>query len=150
MSKNSNGGPLSEPSIEERRNFSVRLKSVLIKQKRSLKPSSFVRGFNLRAEGATVTAHAARKWLIGESIPTQQRIVIIAKWLNVNAAWLRFGDGKNEGFLSAPGVREAISKDEAALIGSVVSLSKPSQQVVQGLVELLRSLEEVMIFKDEE
>ncbi len=149
MSKNSKSVGYPAQSMEERQSFGKRLKSVLIKQNKSVKPSCFVRGFNLRAEGATVTAHAARKWLLGEAIPTQQRIVIIAKWLNVNAAWLRFGDGDSDGYLSVPGSELAISNDEAALIGNVVALSKPSQHVVLGVIELLRGLEDHMISKDD-
>ena len=37
--------------------------------------------------------HAARKWLQGESIPTQEKLRALAGWLDVPADWLRFGNG---------------------------------------------------------
>jgi transcriptional regulator with XRE-family HTH domain len=40
-----------------------------------------------------VTVHAARKWLQGESIPTQEKLRALAGWLDVPADWLRFGNG---------------------------------------------------------
>ena len=140
--------PVTVSSVDERFKFSERLKRALQKQRKAVRPSNFAREFNLHAVGATVTAHAARKWLVGESIPTQERIIVLAKWLNVNAAWLRFGYEKDEGFLSTTGCSDAISKDEAALIASVISLSKPSQKVVRILVAQLHELEQVMVIKD--
>jgi len=37
--------------------------------------------------------HAARKWLQGESIPTQEKLRALPTWLDVPADWLRFGNG---------------------------------------------------------
>lgn len=54
-------------------------------------PSQLAREFNLRYEGAPVTPHAARKWLVGEAIPTEEKLRALAHWLGVSAAWLRFG-----------------------------------------------------------
>src|SRR5690606_21037889 len=33
------------------------------------------------------------KWLVGEAIPTQEKIRALATWLGVSAEWLRFGTG---------------------------------------------------------
>lgn len=79
----------------ERVSFSSRLKASLSARGYDISPSSFVHDFNLRANGLVVTVHAARKWLIGEAIPTQARLQIIANWLGISAAWLRFGDAGN-------------------------------------------------------
>lgn len=35
---------------------------------------------------------AARKWLKGEAIPTQDKIHILARWIGVSPQWLRFGE----------------------------------------------------------
>ncbi|MFM7522905.1 MAG: hypothetical protein ACKO4M_01855, partial [Betaproteobacteria bacterium] len=43
-----------------------------------------------------VTVHAARKWLQGESIPTQEKLRALASWLDVPADWLRFGNGNTQ------------------------------------------------------
>lgn len=54
-------------------------------------PTQLAREFNLRFDGPPVTIHAARKWLVGESIPTQEKLRTMASWLGVSAEWLRFG-----------------------------------------------------------
>ncbi len=50
------------------------------------------REYNSRSNQSPITTHAARKWLLGEAIPTQERIQVLAEWLNVSASWLRFGE----------------------------------------------------------
>ena len=70
-------------ATNERSNFADRLRTALSAAKQPTGFSAFARAYNLRAAGATVTAHAGRKWLVGEAIPTHEKILIIAKWLNV-------------------------------------------------------------------
>jgi hypothetical protein len=57
-----------------------------------LSPTIVQSEYNKRSGQPPITIHAARKWLIGEAIPTQDRIQILADWLNVTASWLRFGE----------------------------------------------------------
>jgi len=80
---------------DERASFADRLKGALRAAGCEPTPTKFVSEFNLRADGLVVTVHGARKWLIGDAIPTQPRIKILADWLGVSAAWLRFGDAGN-------------------------------------------------------
>lgn len=80
---------------DERASFSDRLKGALRAAGYELSPTKVVSEFNLRADGLVVTVHGARKWLIGDAIPTQARIKVLADWLGVSAAWLRFGDADN-------------------------------------------------------
>ncbi len=54
-------------------------------------PTRLAREFNVHFSGHPVTAHAARKWLQGESIPTQEKLRALASWLDVPCDWLRFG-----------------------------------------------------------
>lgn len=58
-------------------------------------PTTVQREYNARSGKPPITSHAARKWLKGEAIPTQDRIQILADWLNVTASWLRFGEEIN-------------------------------------------------------
>ena len=83
----------SIPKISaERMDFSVRLKQTL-ESAHGLPPSPTIiaREFNFRFVGKPVTVHAARKWLVGEAIPTQDKLRSLAAWLDVSVDWLRFG-----------------------------------------------------------
>jgi hypothetical protein len=57
-----------------------------------LSATALQREYNSRSKQPPITSHAARKWLMGEAIPNQDRIQILAAWLNVSASWLRFGE----------------------------------------------------------
>lgn len=76
----------------ERVGFSERLKQVLINAEYSGdSPTQLAREFNIRYGGQSITVHAARKWLIGEAIPTQEKLRALAQWFGVSAEWLRYG-----------------------------------------------------------
>jgi hypothetical protein len=50
------------------------------------------REFNLRYAGDPVSSQAVRKWLAGDSLPSQDKLRTLAMWLDVPAPWLRFGE----------------------------------------------------------
>ncbi len=77
----------------ERLEFSKRLQQALHNADYSPNsPTRLAREFNLRFAGQPVSVHAARKWLQGESIPTQEKLRALAEWLDVPTDWLRFGN----------------------------------------------------------
>ena len=81
-------------SAEERHAFSERLRAAL--DDAGWKPigaTALAREFNLRNDGPPVTAHATRKWMQGEAVPVQDNLQALARWLDVPAQWLRFGEG---------------------------------------------------------
>lgn len=85
------------PSIE-RESFSERLQQALRNADYSPdSPTQLAREFNVRFEGRPITVHAARKWLVGEAIPTQEKLRTLAQWLGVPAEWLRFGGHESAG-----------------------------------------------------
>ena len=47
--------------------------------------------FNLRYWGKSITITTARNWLLGKSIPMQDKLRVLADWLHVSADELRFG-----------------------------------------------------------
>ena len=80
-------------SSQERLDFSQRLQQALRNAEYAPNgPTQLAREFNIRFKGNAVTVHAARKWLQGESIPTQEKLRVLADWLDVPADWLRFGN----------------------------------------------------------
>lgn len=54
-------------------------------------PTELAHQFNIRFAGRPVSVHAARKWLMGDAIPTQDKIRVLSEWLLVPTEWLRFG-----------------------------------------------------------
>ncbi len=121
-------------SSEERLAFSERLKQALNNANYSPKsPTELAREFNHRFQGQSVTVHAARKWLHGESIPTQEKLRALAIWLDVPADWLRFGNegGKNKGQASQ------FSSMEARLLANLQQLDDHHRQIAHEMLRLM-------------
>jgi transcriptional regulator with XRE-family HTH domain len=126
-------------STKERLDFSQRLQQVL--QNADYAPDSptqLAREFNIRFNGASITVHAARKWLLGEAIPTQEKLRALAQWLNVSAEWLRFG-----GETVAPkGANSSKSEQrldprDLAIIENLHRLDDKHRQIVHTLIRQL-------------
>ena len=130
----------SKYAYDERINFSDRLHTALAAAGQPVSPTAFTRAYNLRADGAAVTQHGARKWLYGEAFPTQEKLLVLARWLNVNASWLRFGDAEYGEYSRAALAEEHLSSGNLTLIHDVMSLSAPLQIVVREMVDAFMRL----------
>ncbi len=97
--------------------------------------SVVAREYNLRADGPAVTIHAVRKWLLGESLPAQMRLVVLANWLQVSPQWLRFGDGAND--RTRETTHSGIPHDQVILLSDFRRLDERSQAVIKDMVALM-------------
>jgi transcriptional regulator with XRE-family HTH domain len=125
-------------STNERENFSERLQTALKNAHYSPdSPTRLAREFNVRFEGRPITVHAARKWLVGEAIPTQEKLRMIAQWLGVPADWLRFG-GDND--TAANGDGGGVPRFESAdvkLISDLQRLDDHHRQLAREFIRML-------------
>jgi len=77
----------------EKSEFSARLRQQLaLKGWSTNKPTWLARQFNSRFEGQPVTVQAVNNWLTGNAIPSQDKLRVLAAWLEINAEWLRYGE----------------------------------------------------------
>lgn len=76
-----------------------------------------------------ISVHAARKWLMGESIPTQARLRVVTDVLGVSAVWLRFGEEM------AVSKNKSLSVQEHMLIQQFRNLSDTQRTHVLALVQ---------------
>ncbi|HEY0062335.1 MAG TPA: hypothetical protein VGC21_09460 [Telluria sp.] len=125
-------------ATEERHQFSDRLRQALRSAHVSSSPSTVTKEFNLRADGATVTSHAVRKWLTGEAIPTHERLMILSGWLGVHASWLLYGEEANTDFSQLPAMF-SMESDELSLINDFKCLSPDGQYLAREMLKLLLS-----------
>lgn len=72
--------------------FSNRLRDSMENAGYEIRPIVLEREFNQRYWGRSISFQAVRRWLNGEAIPTQDRLQVLAEWLNVDPHWLRFGE----------------------------------------------------------
>ncbi len=83
---------LKQPADLERAQFAQRVKTALAARDMPASATVLQRTFNERYPELAISVHAARKWLMGESIPAQARLRAVADVLRVSATWLRFGE----------------------------------------------------------
>ena len=78
-------------SSKETQAFAQRLKQALVASGVRISRTVVANEFNLRYWGRSGTPHTARNWLLGKSIPTQDKLRVLADWLQVGPDELRFG-----------------------------------------------------------
>lgn len=83
-------------NLEEKNLFSQRLKNALAQANHPISPTYLSNEFNLRYEGQPVSVQSANNWLLGKAIPNQDKLSLLAIWLNVSSQWLRFGDADRQ------------------------------------------------------
>jgi transcriptional regulator with XRE-family HTH domain len=114
-------------TVLEREHFGERLREALERANYSpASPTAVAREFNIRFPGRPVSAHAVRKWLNGEAIPTAEKLNTLSRWLGVPAGWLRFA-------LEKPASRAA---PEKAMSGLIPRLNPEDVKLISSLKEL--------------
>jgi len=126
-------------STNERESFSERLQQALKNAHYSPdSPTRLAREFNIRFEGRPITVHAARKWLVGEAIPTQEKLRMIAQWLGVPADWLRFGGAEQAASLDAAnGGGARFESADVKLIADLQRLDEHHRQLAREFIRML-------------
>lgn len=71
--------------------FAERLRRALAGVAIRPSPTLVAHEFNQRYRGRNVTTHTVRNWLLGQAIPTQDKLRVLAEWLQVSPDELRFG-----------------------------------------------------------
>lgn len=125
------------PSIE-RESFSERLQQALRNAEYSPdSPTQLAREFNVRFEGRPITVHAARKWLVGEAIPTQEKLRTLAQWLGVPAEWLRFGGTETRIGVETPGSPVRFESADVKLVADLQRLDEHHQAIAREFIRML-------------
>ena len=79
------------PITPQTQAFAERLRRALAVVGVRPSPTVVANEFNLRYWGRSITPHTDRNWLLGQSLPTQDKLVVLAEWLQVSPDELRFG-----------------------------------------------------------
>lgn len=129
------------PTIE-RTKFSERLQQALRDAEYSPdSPTQLAREFNVRFDGRPITVHAARKWLVGEAIPTQEKVRTLAQWLGVATEWLRFGGDpagyERTGERGAADISARLDSADVKLISDLQQLSGENRTLAREFIRLL-------------
>jgi len=126
MPRTAKQSELTEPQV-----FAQRLRAALTAADVPVSATQVQRRFNALSGDAPLSVHAVRKWIMGESIPTQRRIQALATWLAVSPNWLRFGERTAKDTTQAP------SASEHVLLRNFRRLSAREQEQLLALVQTM-------------
>ena len=91
--------------------------------------------FNLRYWGKSVTSNTTRNWLLGKSIPMQDKLRVLAEWLHVSADELRFGTLAPAIKLQASGAdASAMTMQDRDMLAKYLTLSVADRKTVCDVV----------------
>jgi transcriptional regulator with XRE-family HTH domain len=132
----------SMPTANEKQAFSKRL--ILALRRASPNP---VEGATQLANGLSqhyadgVSVQTAHKWLTGRTIPSAEKTAILAKWLNVNEHWLRYGPAKSVAHKPRSNAPAMPTTEAMKLAQQIQALRPHSRYLVEELVGQLVELE---------
>ena len=109
--------------MNETTEFSERLKRAMVDAGYPVRPIVLEREFNTRYWGRPISVQAVRRWLNGEAIPAQDKLQVLADWLQIEPQILRFG---GEAVIS---VQEKKKRWDAAITG-------PEREVLEAFINL--------------
>ncbi|MEX5286863.1 MULTISPECIES: hypothetical protein [Acinetobacter] len=118
-------------NLQEKVLFSQRLKQALQDADHPISPTYLSKQFNYRYDGTPVSIQSANNWLLGKAIPSQDKLSILAIWLNISSQWLRFGEETTQ----QNTVSEPLASDEVIFLIKYKSLSSAQQKIVKDLIE---------------
>ena len=128
------------PTQIENQKFAVRLAIAIDSKGLKQSPTVIANLFNSKYEGRLITPHTARNWLLGKCLPTQEKLVLLAKLLDTSPEQLRFGRS-SEKTLSAKfgaGMSEVANVDQQ-FFRRYLALTESQRRVVREVVDEFKS-----------
>ena len=135
--------------MNQKENFAQRLKDSMTKAGYQARPIVLEREFNTRYWGSSVSLQAVRRWLIGEAIPAQDKLLVLAEWLHVKPDYLRFGDETNNAVMEYEKYwHEGLAHQEKELFMSFLNLRLEQRKIIRDIIMSYSELNEIKSTKE--
>jgi transcriptional regulator with XRE-family HTH domain len=116
--------------------FAERLRSAIKGVGIRPSPTLIANEFNLRYWGRSITPNTVRNWLLGRSMPTQDKLRVLADWLNVSPDSLRYGAQEQRQHATDNGVPPLAMQDRE-MLQRYLSLTTLDKKLVCDMVAAL-------------
>ena len=91
--------------------------------------------FNQQFQGRAITPHTARNWLLGKAMPTQEKMVCLAKLLDTSPEQLRFGRSSEKTLMADfDGVQTEVANVDQQFFKRYLALTEKQRRVVRDVV----------------
>jgi transcriptional regulator with XRE-family HTH domain len=116
--------------------FAQRLRDAMQAAGYEARPSVLEREFNLHYMGKPMTLHGVRRWLLGESLPRQDKLVALAEWLRIPPQELRYG-AEIEKRVTQERARwdEGIGYQEREIFEAFLALPAPQRKILREVIQ---------------
>lgn len=119
----------------EKEAFSRRLREAVRAAGHDPRPAVLERLFNTRYPGRSVTFQAVSGWLGGRSIPSQDKLQVLAELLDVEPHYLRFGEGVAKAIKEKQGRWDAVATPlDRELVDAVLALSAEQKKALRDVI----------------
>ena len=116
-------------------NFALRLKTAMQEKGYEAKPAVLEKQFNLHYNGEPMTLHGVRRWLRGETLPSQDKLIALAEWLRIPPDELRYGaEIKTEIQQQRKAWDDAINYQEREVFEAFLNLPAHQKKVVREVI----------------
>ena len=117
--------------------FATRLELAMAAKSIKHSPTVLANIFNAEFDGRAVTPHTARNWMLGKSMPTQEKLVVLAELLDTSAEQLRYGQNSGKTLMigNADGSETELTGSQQQLVRKYIMLSASQQRLVSDLVD---------------
>ena len=121
--------------MTEKAEFARRLRDAMADAGYPLRPVVLEREFNTRYWGRSVTLQGVRRWLRGEAIPSQDKLLVLAEWLGVAPEVLRFGVSVRQSVQERrQRWDEGVGHVERETFDAFLSLPAPQKKIVREVI----------------
>ncbi len=103
-------------------------------------PTILQRLFNSSFEGKPVTPHTTRNWIHGNVLPTQDKLVILAKLLGTSSEYLRFGSENGKTFVikNDDGTANELTDQQQHFVKRYLKLNLNQQLIISNLIDEMK------------
>lgn len=116
-------------------NFASRLQAAMQARGFEAKPAVLEKQFNLHFNGEPMTLHGVRRWLRGETLPSQDKLIALAQWLRIPPDELRYGaEIKNEIRQVRENWDNAISYHERETFEAFLALPAAQRKIIREVI----------------
>jgi hypothetical protein len=99
-------------------------------------PTVLANLFNSKFVGGSITPHTARNWLLGNSLPTHDKLIHLANLLDTSAEYLRYGRHSEKTFVisESDGRETVLTSTQQQFLKRYLKLTQVQQEIVNSTV----------------
>ncbi|MGE0349179.1 helix-turn-helix domain-containing protein [Hydrogenophaga sp.] len=128
--------------MEHKLEFAQRLREAMVAEGLAPRPGVLLNLFNANYWGRSVSFQAVSRWLRGEAIPAQDKLLVLAEALKVEPEVLRFGEAVRHRVREHRARWDAgVGYQEREVFDAFLRLPAPQRKLVREVIQALAQVQ---------